>query len=144
LGPLFAPMSLFNDKNRRKAWPAVLVVLIFVASGRKSAGVPDVTDFDKVVHFAVFGLLATLVCRLGRGWKAAAWGFLAAAAYGGLDEWHQSFVPERSSELADWIADAVGAMVAAVAYAGWARYRGWLETPIRFRRRKTATVAESG
>ena len=34
---------------------------------------------DKIVHFLVFGLLATLTCRLGRGWKAAFWALLATS-----------------------------------------------------------------
>lgn len=87
---------------------------------------------DKVVHFAIYGLLATLVCRLGTGWRAAVWAFLATAAFGATDEWHQSFIPGRSTELADWLADVLGAAVAVVLYTRWRRYRQWLETPIPF------------
>jgi len=31
-------------------------------------------------------------------------------------------------ELGDWVADALGALVAAAAYVGWPRYRNLLET----------------
>ena len=38
-----------------------------------------------------------------------------AAAYGLTDEIHQIFVPLRSVELADWMADAVGGLAGAIA-----------------------------
>jgi len=104
--------------------------LIFLASSRShlvSSGVPQ---GDKVAHFAVYGLLGTLVCRLGRGWRAAVWAVVAASAFGVSDEWHQSFVPGRSTEVADWVADTLGAAVAVGLYAGWGRYRRTLERPM--------------
>ncbi|WP_138120885.1 VanZ family protein [Bathymodiolus heckerae thiotrophic gill symbiont] len=33
------------------------------------------------------------------------------SVYGMLDEWHQSFVPGRMSDINDWLADTVGAML---------------------------------
>ncbi len=93
----------------------------------------NIPYFDKVVHFSVYGLLATLVCRQGRGWRAAGWALLAVSAYGASDEWHQSFVPGRTMELADWIADTAGAAWAVALYVGWQRYRLWLEYPIGVR-----------
>jgi VanZ family protein len=42
-----------------------------------------------------------------------------ASAFGATDEVHQSFVPGRNADVADWVADtlgaAVGALVATVA-----------------------------
>jgi VanZ family protein len=38
---------------------------------------------------------------------------LIATAYGAIDEFHQSFVPGRSSTVADGIADAAGAALGA-------------------------------
>jgi VanZ family protein len=96
---------------------------------------PPIPEFDKVVHFSVYGLLATLVCRQGRGWRAAGWSVLAVSAYGATDEWHQGFVPGRASEVVDWIADTAGATVAVAMYAGWERYRRWLEQPLARRGR---------
>ena len=95
---------------------------------------PRIPHFDKVVHFAVYGLLATLVCRQGRGWRAAGWTVLVVSVYGASDEWHQSYVPGRSTELADWMADTAGAALAVGAYVRWDRYRRWLERPVRVRR----------
>lgn len=45
------------------------------------------------------------------------------AAFGAADEWHQRFIPGRSTELADWLADSAGAAVGAVAFALVARRR---------------------
>jgi VanZ family protein len=44
---------------------------------------------------------------------------LIAAAYGVSDEVHQSFVPMRSVEAMDVVADTVGAAVAAFALYAW-------------------------
>lgn len=118
-------------------WPAMVAVLILAASHRPTLAGTGIEYGDKVVHFAVYGLMATLMCRLGRGWKAAWWACVAAAAFGATDEWHQSFVPGRTMELADWIADVMGAALAVALYAGWPRYRDWLESPV-FRRRNRA------
>ena len=45
-----------------------------------------------------------------------------SSLYGLSDEWHQSFVPERMSDAADWLADTVGAMLFLGLY-GWYRLR---------------------
>lgn len=109
--------------------------LVFVASSRSTVAGPHVTHSDKVVHFAVYGLIGTLVCRAARpGWGGACVAVAVVSAYGATDEWHQSFVPGRSSELADWVADTLGAATAAALYTGWGWYRGWLERPLRGRR----------
>ncbi|MEO5960176.1 MAG: VanZ family protein [Opitutaceae bacterium] len=130
-----------SAKRWQWVWPATVAGLIVVASSRSIVASPDVDNIDKVTHFAVFGLIGTLVGRLGRGWKAAVWSWLAVAAFGALDEWHQSYVPGRSPEFADWIADAAGAAVAIALYNGWAGYRRMLEMKLGQRRvEKPASV----
>ncbi len=123
-------------------WPVALAAVIFAWSSRSR--VPDVGDwiphFDKVVHFAVYGLLGVLVCRLGRGARAAVLAVVLTSAYGVTDEWHQSFVPGRSAELADWVADTLGALAAVGCYAGSPRLRRWMETPARIMRRAQGRV----
>lgn len=131
--------------HRAWVWPVVLAVGIFIASTRSQIAEPDISHIDKVAHFGVYGLLATLLCRLGRGWRAAVFALLAASLYGISDEWHQSFTPGRSVEVADWVADTSGAALAVLLYTLWPRYRRWLETRLERKRRieKPAEVAPS-
>lgn len=123
---------------RRLFWPLAIAGLVLSASHRSDIAAPAVTNIDKFSHFAVFGLLGTLLCRLGQGWRAAAWALLAVSAFGAADEYHQSFVPGRSPEVADWIADTLGATVAVTFYAGWGAYRRLLEAPLWRRRHARA------
>ena len=71
----------------------------------------------KVVHFASYGLLCVLWWRALRERlsPAAALGgaFLLAAAYGAVDEYHQSFVDGRVGSPIDVAIDAAGASAAA-------------------------------
>lgn len=117
-------------------WPCLLAATIFVISGRAAVGGPKLFEgIDKVAHFFVYGLLATLIVRLSPRPAAAWWAWLAASLYGVSDEWHQSFTPGRSVELADLIADSLGALVAVVVYRHWHAYRRWLERSIVRKRR---------
>ncbi|MCE5247664.1 MAG: VanZ family protein [Candidatus Polarisedimenticolia bacterium] len=75
---------------------------------------------DKVVHGAAFGALAAawfwaFAPRLRSLWAAAAAGVALTALWGAADEMHQKFVPGRSSDVADFAADLLGALVAAAA-----------------------------
>lgn len=81
--------------------------------------------WDKLVHAAVFGVLALAAGFASglRGWRGAVLGFAVAVAVGGGDEWHQMFLPGRSAGLDDLAADACGAAVGV-----WVllRLRAWL------------------
>jgi VanZ family protein len=94
-----------------------------------------IRNFDKIVHFSVYGLLATLILRASQyhhRWRWSPWITLAIVfVFGGLDEWHQSFVPGRSCDLADWLADASGATLAVLLYRFWGGYRRALEASLR-------------
>jgi VanZ family protein len=84
---------------------------------------------DKTLHVAayfVFGLLCLrathggfVPLRVGPVLAAVA----LAVAYGGLDEWHQSWVPGRTPSVLDWVADGVGVALACAAVALWTRFR---------------------
>ena len=117
--------------SRGWLWVLALAAMIGFASGQSRVASPEIAEFDKVAHFFVYGLLATLVARnlpvSRRVWLA----ILLVSLFGASDEWHQSFTPGRSATVADWVADTLGAALAAAAYAGWAGYRGLLERPMR-------------
>ncbi len=83
--------------------------------------------FRKTLHFIEYGFLAFLLYRAFRAGRGPTWskpkGLQAAAvaiAYGFLDEFLQSFVPDRTGSPFDWAVDTAGilAVVAAIAWAG--------------------------
>ncbi len=108
-------------KVRRRlfaAWAAALAwaALIFILSAQSTlpdltGGLPEIQDIAG--HLAAYAGLAfwlALALRLTPGvrrpWLTA---FLLALLYGLLDEFHQSFVPNRHPDLFDIATDAVGA-----------------------------------
>lgn len=85
----------------------------WLSSSPDAQGVGSFLDlrppFDKLYHAVNFGILAALLyLATGRAWLAV----LLASLYGVSDEIHQSFVPGRSSDMTDWLADTVGALSA--------------------------------
>ncbi|HSQ79153.1 MAG TPA: VanZ family protein [Candidatus Bathyarchaeia archaeon] len=77
--------------------------------------------FRKTLHVVEYGLLAYLFYRAFRAGQSPLWsrrtGLQAAAAavaYGLLDEYLQSFVPNRFGSPYDWLIDTIG-IVAAIA-----------------------------
>ncbi len=103
------------DRRRLLGWVGAFLwcALIFWLSSTPDAGgvfgfLPD--GADKVLHGGAFLVLAGLLTlATGRPVVSA----LAAVAYGVSDEVHQLFVPGRTADLADLMADAVGATVGA-------------------------------
>lgn len=134
-------MTTPKSKIRRETlWPFLLAGTITVCSGYPAA-VPRIEWFsvDKVGHFAAYGALATAILRhpaLVR-WPLLGlwWALPLASAYGLGDEFRQSLNYYRSYDLADWVADTAGALVAVALYLRWPAYRRLLETTV-IRRRK--------
>lgn len=124
----------------RPLWAAAVALLVVVASHRSTVAAPEgFAHIDKLAHFCVYGLLATLVRRALSGPRAGLVAVLATSLFGVTDELHQAFVPGRSTEVADWVADTLGAALAVALYGGWRRYRELLERPIGWLpRRQTA------
>jgi VanZ family protein len=105
--------------------PAIIwALLIFATSSMPGWVFPHVSvrHADKIVHFIYYFVFALLVSR---ALKHQSWspdvsrfslilGFLLATAYGVSDEVHQLFVPERSADPQDLIADMAGALVGVV------------------------------
>lgn len=77
---------------------------------------------DKLVHFLIFATLSWLVIRAlrqGHGLSlptAMLLAILITSAYGGSDEWHQRFTPNRDADVIDWLTDTCGAVLAALVY----------------------------
>lgn len=110
--------------TRLRRWaPALLwMAAIFAVSHRPTVPLPDVSHADKVSHalaYAVLGVgLAYALHRPdGGAWRG--WTIALGWLYGASDEIHQSFVPGRSPEVADWVADAVGVVIGTFLFQRW-------------------------
>jgi VanZ family protein len=123
--------------RRPRTWLILLAVwwvALFIVSHQSSLFPPgpDIENIDKVEHLAYFalgGFLFFVWLRLRR----PATGFLAAAALtilfcsviGALDEFHQSFIPNRSgNDPGDWIADTLGGVLGSFVGQWLHRLRG--------------------
>lgn len=102
--------------------PIAYMALIFYLSSNP-APLPDLTRhvWDKLLHATEYAVLAVLFYRAfrgeGLGWaQAALLALLASSVYGATDEWHQAFVPPRTSDVRDWMADTLGAAIAIAGY----------------------------
>jgi VanZ family protein len=101
--------------------PALLsVVAVFYLGMSVPSGAPGFPHVDKFHHFLAFAFLQVTQARAFRFlWDATSgnrvlwWGALAACAWGGLLEVCQAFVPYRSAELLDLVADTAGSLSAA-------------------------------
>lgn len=103
-------------------WVIIWALVIFIQSSFPAISLPKVEWFgiDKIVHMGVFGMLAGLCYISFLNIKSRNIFtkniYLSTAIitiiYGALDEIHQYFVPNRSCELQDWLADALGVMIA--------------------------------
>lgn len=114
---------------RRWAFALAVAGVIVLASSRSRVEGPQLSNFDKIAHFSVYGLLATLVVR-ARGERAAWQAVALVSLFGVSDELHQHFTPGRSMEAMDWVADTVGAALAVTLYRRWRWYRETLEMPL--------------
>jgi VanZ family protein len=112
------------------AWlPVVLwAALILWFSAQPADDLPDVGFQvpDKLVHASIYAVLGALVARAlrRRGAVVALAAIAAIAAFGLFDEWTQHFSPGRQPDLADALADTLGA---AAGYLAAMRYyrRPW-------------------
>ena len=111
--------------------PAIaLMVAIFGASSIPDLQTSPAGLSDKTVHALVYGLLGALVLRAvtraewaGVTLVAALAATLISGLYGVTDELHQGFVPGRTTEALDMVADVVGASGAAGVIWAWSIIR---------------------
>ena len=82
----------------------------------------DPYSLDKLEHITAFAIFAVLLCTagtftpLGRiALYCAVFAFIAA--YAAIDELSQRFVPERTPDIQDWLADLIGAALGIAIFA---------------------------
>ena len=117
----------------RLACLAGYAVCIFTLSSIPGQALPSVHISDKLIHAGIFRLLGFLLCRAlspqlptWRPSRIALLSLLLTIGYGATDELHQLFVPARSAEMADLIADGIGAALAVWGWLQWSARWTWL------------------
>jgi VanZ family protein len=111
--------------------------LIFFASSVPGDEI-TIHVWDKLLHlmvYAVLGFLFLVPVTDGRWSKVTGWTVAIAVVlstlYGMTDEYHQNFTPERTPDVRDLLADALGATIG----AGSILVVKWLVDHWRLRRR---------
>ncbi|MBN2572146.1 MAG: VanZ family protein [Ignavibacteriales bacterium] len=101
--------------------PLVLYwIVLFIATSLSTESLPKPFVFsDKVAHLLAYLVLSFFVCLAI--WAQEKFQLVSrryffftlfiVLLYGIFDEIHQSFIPGRSCEFLDWVADAVGAII---------------------------------
>ncbi len=108
-------------KTFAKYWLPILfyVGLIFVLSSFSSIPfrLPKIENFDKVMHFTEYAILAILLSRAVNSmsqprslWLRLLLCVGLVVVFGSLDEIYQSTVPNRQSDIWDLLADSIGGL----------------------------------
>jgi VanZ family protein len=89
----------------------VYALLILWASLRTGGGPQPIEHFDKVMHFAFYGLFTVMAAGCTTKRKTFIQMSIFIAFYGALMEFLQSFVPSRFMSLADIVANTSGVII---------------------------------
>jgi VanZ family protein len=118
--------------KRLSLWGPVIAYMaaLFYVQSLSSLPSPPAGLTDKHEHFFFYGILAALALRaLADGeWRGVKWAtvrgaILISSLYGVSDEFHQRFVPGRTYEILDMVADAIGSAAAAGLLWAWSIIR---------------------
>jgi len=98
--------------------PVILYCLmIFKQSSGPAILILPVPHIDKLFHLVGYAILAILFCRAFRSLgilnvhTMMFLNILLSAVYGFSDEIHQYFVPYRSADINDFLADVIGSLM---------------------------------
>ncbi len=106
--------------NAHAPWILVMIA-ITVESSISNISLPNIgINFtDKLAHFTVFGIMGWVLTRgmlLSNIKYPIILSILIGFIFAISDEWHQSFVPGRDSDVLDVLADLIGLIVFANLY----------------------------
>ncbi len=104
------------------AWMCVIFGWSAIPGKALPSSVPSGLPVDKVAHVGEYAVLGSLIVGAASRGESSLAGCVAAATlvttlYGASDEFHQRFVPGRDADLHDWLADAAGGTLGALATA---------------------------
>lgn len=113
--------------TRAHLWAPVVayMAIIFVLSSLSNPPQPPVVTFTQAHSLGYMGLAVVVARALSGGLPprlrltTAIATVAICAAYGVSDEFHQSFVPGRSVQVSDVVADTVGASIGTVLCWAW-------------------------
>lgn len=109
------------------AWAAAIFTL---SSFSRLPHLPSLLGWDKLQHAGAYAAGGVAFARAlrpaGRGWALRA--IAAVSFYGVTDELHQHFVPGRSTDVRDWIADTIGAAIGVLVFHQYTVWRARRET----------------
>jgi VanZ family protein len=114
-----------------RRWTPVLAYMAGIYALSSISHTPSLPgQSDKGLHALLYaGLGALLMRAVAGGWSAqmtrtaVVISVLLGGLYGASDEYHQSFVAARQSDVRDLAADIVGSAIGASACLGWSRWR---------------------
>jgi hypothetical protein len=110
-----------------------VVAIFWLGSTHTALDIPQgLFAKDKANHFVAFGVLTLLCVRAFRfeyanssNRRTVAMSVVASSLVGALLEFWQAYLPYRTAELMDWVADTVGALLAGLAGYLWLRWHAW-------------------
>ncbi len=103
------------------------MAIIFLGSSIPGNDIPNRMPPDYLMHFTEYSILGGLIYwwAVGEALESRHPAFVIlfslvlSSVYGLFDEFHQSFVPGRSPDLADWTADTIGGLFGATIIMFW-------------------------
>ena len=113
LGPWWRTWPRWAHLLVLTTWTAAISIATLLPSSALPAS--DWLGFDKLAHVVGWGGVGMLAFPVFRRPPAS---LLAASLHGALIEILQRYIPGRSSELLDWVADVMGAALG-VSLAQW-------------------------
>jgi VanZ family protein len=132
---LGSPFTVYRSPFLSLWGPVIVYMAILFGLSSMSTPPPPPADFTFYdVHILAYAGLGALTARAtGRGlrdvsMRAVLGAIVISSLYGVSDEYHQLFVPGRSFDVLDMVADAIGSVAGASAVGAWGRIRrlvGW-------------------
>ncbi|MGZ5051523.1 MAG: VanZ family protein [Methylobacter sp.] len=98
---------------------ALYCLFIYWLSDQPKLPMPELfSTQDKLLHAGAYFIMGLLTWRsfkhvFGTPMSVALFSVVFCSLYGVSDEWHQSFVVGRTPAVSDWLADTIGAALAA-------------------------------
>lgn len=107
---------LIKNKFRFVYLPLIIYwMLLLTATSLPGEDLPNIGVSDKIEHFTAYFILAVIlnlallvqskygIVKL----RSSLFATIIISCYAALDEFHQLFIPGRSGDIKDWIADFV-------------------------------------